>query len=446
MPIREINDIDRLKKINEALISRVERSMEQHGNAFTLFQTTISLEARVKARTEELRATLRRLEQSNLELVAAKENAERANLSKTRFLAAASHDVLQPLNAAHLSMSALADLQTSEEGRKLVRQVERSLATMDDLLRTLLDISKLDAGVVRPEVTNVPLEPLFAALKSDFQPLAAKKGLRLRFRPTTLTVRSDRTLLSRILQNIVSNGLRYTSAGGVLVGVRQRGGMAMVEVADTGCGIPDDQHQAIFEEFHRGPISAHGELSGGGLGLGLSIVRRMVDALGHKISFRSVVGHGTVFRLELPIGAPVRTDAGAATVEAERPRGYGLFGTKVLLVDNDSQVLEAMRVLLERWQCDVRAAVSNDAALDQLGDTGWLPDIIIADQHLDQGELGTETVNQARAYLQRNVPALIITADASDEMQRVARAAGAELMLKPVKPAQLRALLAHLLA
>ena len=308
-PIRDIDDIERLKKINEALISRVERSMDQQGNAFTLFQTAINLEGRIKARTEELRSTLRRLEHSNTDLVAAKENAERANLSKTRFLAAASHDVLQPLNAAHLSISALADLQTSEEGRKLVRQVERSLETMDDLLRTLLDISKLDAGVVRPDVANVPLEPLFAALRSDFQPLAAKKGLKLRFRPTALVVRSDRTLLSRILQNIVSNALRYTRSGGVLVGARQRGGIVLIDVADTGCGIPEDQHQAIYEEFHRGPMTAHGELSGGGLGLGLSIVRRMVDALGHSISFRSVVGRGTVFRLELPAGA-CRQDGG----------------------------------------------------------------------------------------------------------------------------------------
>jgi signal transduction histidine kinase len=444
MPIRQIDDLDRLKKINEALISRVERSMEQQGNAFTLFQTAINLEGRVKARTEELRATLRRLEQSNLDLVAAKENAERANQSKTRFLAAASHDVLQPLNAAHLSMSALADLQASEEGRKLVRQVERSLETMDDLLRTLLDISKLDAGVVRPDVTNVPLETLFAALRSDFQPLALKKGLRLRFRPTVLSVRSDRTLLSRILQNVVSNALRYTNSGGVLVGARKRGNTILVDVADTGCGIPGDQHQAIYEEFHRSPMTAHGELSGGGLGLGLSIVRRMVDALGHRISFRSVVDRGTVFRLELPAGAP--TEAGAPPAEPERPRGYGLFGTKVLLVDNDLNVLDAMRVLLTRWQCDVRAAGSTDEALDHLGDAGWLPDIIIADQHLDQGELGSDTVNQTRGYLQRNVPALIITADASSEMQRIARTTGAELMLKPVKPAQLRALLAHLLA
>jgi signal transduction histidine kinase len=446
MSISDITDLDRLRRINEALISRVERSMDQQGNAFTLFQTAINLEGRIKARTEELRSTLRRLEQSNTDLVAAKENAERANLSKTRFLAAASHDVLQPLNAAHLSMSALADLQTSEEARKLVRQVERSLETMDDLLRTLLDISKLDAGVVRPDVTSVALEPLFAALRSDFQPLAAKKGLRLRMRPTALAVRSDRTLLSRILQNIVSNALRYTRSGGVLIGARRRGAMILVDVADTGCGIPGDQHQAIYEEFHRGPMTAHGELSGGGLGLGLSIVKRMVDALGHRISFRSVVGRGTVFRLEMPVGISARMEAGASAADPERPRGYGLFGTKVLLVDNDPQVLDAMRVLLERWQCEVRGAASTDEALLHLGDTAWLPDIIIADQHLDRGEFGSETVQQARAYLQRNVPALIITANASDDMQRIARAAGVELMHKPVQPAQLRALLAHLLA
>ena len=446
MAVREINDIERLKKINAALISRVERSMEQQGNAFTLFQTTINLESRVKARTEELSSTLRRLEQSNIDLIAAKENAERANLSKTRFLAAASHDVLQPLNAAHLSISALADVQTSEEGRKLVQQVERSLETMDDLLRTLLDISKLDAGVVRPEVTNAPLEALFAGLRSDFQPLASKKGLRLRFRPTSLSVRSDRTLLVRILQNIVSNALRYTAEGGVLVGARRRGGAVLIEVADSGCGIPEDQHQAIYEEFHRGPMSVQSELSGGGLGLGLSIVRRMVDALGHRISFRSMVGRGTVFRLEVPVGAPVKMETGAPQIEPERPRGYGLFGTKVLLIDNDLNVLDAMGALLTRWQCDVRAARSTDTAIDQLGDTGWVPDIIIADQHLDQGELGSETINQAHAYLQRNVPALIITADASDEMEQISRSTGVELMRKPVQPAQLRALLAHLLA
>jgi signal transduction histidine kinase len=445
MGLYDIDDVERLKRINQALMSRVERSMDQQGNAFSLFQTAINLENRVKTRTEELRATLRRLEQSNIDLIAAKENAERANVSKTRFLAAASHDVLQPLNAAHLSISALAELQTNAEGHMLVRQVERSLQTMDDLLRTLLDISKLDAGVVKPDMADISLEPLLAALKSDFQPLADKKGLRLRFRPTSATVRSDRTLLRRILQNIVSNAIRYTRQGGVLVGVRNRGTTVRIDVVDTGCGIADYEREAVFEEFHRGEIPLHGDLSGG-LGLGLSIVRRMVGALGHRLSFTSAIGRGTIFRLEVPVGTAHAVESQGTPAETEGPRGYGLFGTKVLLIEDDDAVLEATKALLQRWQCVVRTATSTETALDALGDTDWVPDIIIADQHLDHGDFGSDTISEARAYLQRAVPALIITADASEQLQLTTRSFGIELMRKPVKPAQLRALLAHLLA
>ncbi|RWE77145.1 hybrid sensor histidine kinase/response regulator [Mesorhizobium sp.] len=445
MPLRDIDDVDKLKKINAALVSRVERSMDQQGNAFSLFQTAISLENRVRNRTEELHATLRRLEQSNIELSAAKENAELANLSKTRFLAAASHDVLQPLNAAHLSVSALAEVQTSEEGKKLVRQVERSLETMEDLLRTLLDISKLDAGVVQPEIGDVSLETLFSSLRSDFQPEAEKKGLSLKFRPVNVVVRSDRTLLRRILQNILSNALRYTRSGGVLVGTRHRGDTIRIDVADTGCGIAEDQREAVFEEFHRGTSTlADGGLAGG-LGLGLAIVRRMAAALGHPVTFSSRVGRGTIFHIDVPIGMAAAEPA-TGIADMDRPRGYGLFGTKVLLVENDADVLSAMTSLLERWQCLVRAATSTDDALDLLGDTDWVPDIIIADQHLDGGDLGTATIAEVRDYLGRPVPALIVTADGSELVAKAARAAGIELMRKPLKPAQLRALLAHLLA
>lgn len=447
MPLRDIDDVDRLKKINAALVSRVERSMDQQGNAFSLFQTAISLENRVRIRTEELHSTLRRLEQSNIDLSAAKENAELANLSKTRFLAAASHDVLQPLNAAHLSVSALAEVQTSDEGKKLVRQVERSLETMEDLLRTLLDISKLDAGVVLPDIGDVNLETLFSSLRSDFKPVAKLKGLTLKFRPVSAVVRSDRTLLRRILQNILSNALRYTRSGGVLVGTRHRGDTIRIDVADTGCGIPDDQREAVFEEFHRGStFPADTGISGGGLGLGLAIVRRMAAALGHPVTFSSKVGRGTIFHIDVPVGIGASADAIASLAEMERPRGYGLFGTKVLLVENDADVLQAMTFLLERWQCLVRAATSTEDALSLLGDTDWVPDIVIADQHLDDGDLGTATIAEVRDYLGRAVPALIVTADASEAVAKAARAAGIELMRKPLKPAQLRALLAHLLA
>ena len=446
MPVREINDIQKLKKINAALVSRVERSMDQQVNAFSLFQTAINLEGRVRTRTEELRAALRRLEQSNIDLVGAKENAERANLSKTRFLAAASHDVLQPLNAAHLSISALADIQTSEEGIKLVRQVERSLETMEDLLRTLLDISKLDAGVVEPEISDVSLEQIFSSLRSDFQPLASQKRLKLRFRTGNAVVRSDRILLRRILQNIISNALRYTRSGGVLVGARQRQGMIRIDVVDTGCGIPNDQREAVFEEFHRITRSTDAELTSGGLGLGLAIVRRMANALGHPVTFSSVVGCGTAFHVKVPIATGTHADYVANQTELERPRGYGLFGTNVLLIEDDCAVLEGMRTLLERWQCSVKMASSSQEAIVALSDTTWIPDIIIADQHLEHGDLGNETIGALRNHLARNVPALIITADPSDAIAGTVRACGIELMRKPVKPAQLRALMAHLLA
>jgi len=175
-------------------------------------------------------------------------------------------------------------------------------------------------------------------------------------------------------------------------------------------------------------------------------VRRMAGALGHPVTFSSKVGRGTIFHIDVPVGIGASADAIANAADMERPRGYGLFGTKVLLVENDADVLQAMTFLLERWQCLVRAATSTDDALDLLGDTDWVPDIIIADQHLDGGDLGTATIAEVRDYLGRAVPALIVTADSTEVVAKAARAAGIELMRKPLKPAQLRALLAHLLA
>jgi signal transduction histidine kinase len=446
MPLNEVADIERLRRINEALIGRVERSMDQQANAFSLFQTAINLENRIRARTDELRTTLRRLEQSNHELELAKEAAEQANLSKTRFLAAASHDVLQPLNAAHLSISALADLQTTGDGRRLAAQVSRALETMEDVLRTLLDISKLDAGVVRPEISDVELQPLFRSLMSDFAPVAAKKGLLLRFRPTDAVIRTDRMLYRRVLQNIISNALRYTVKGGVIVGTRRKAGRIAVVVADTGIGIPQEQYEAVYEEFQRGRNAGEAERSSGGLGLGLAIVRRLISALGHDISFTSRLGKGTVFQVSaIPADLPAVRRAPPARA-SETPRFYGLYGVRILLVENDEAVMEAMVTLLDRWHCSVRVASSTREAIDWLGDTDWAPDLIIADQHLDHGDLGSITIDEARQYLGRAVPSLIVTADPSEALTIAARRSGIELMHKPVKPAELRALMAHLLA
>lgn len=445
--IESIDDLGRLKSINRALMNRVESAMDQQGNAFSLFQTAINLESQVKRRTDELTATLRNLERTNIALSAAKEASEEADRSKTRFLAAASHDVLQPLNAAILSMSALADLQTTDQGRNLVMQVERSLETMNELLGTLLDISKLDAGVVRPTFGAVSVMAMFDSLMSDFAPIADQKGLRLRFLQTDCVVRSDKTMLRRILQNLISNGLRYTRSGGVVVGAITREDCVDIQVADTGCGIPEDQFHRVFEEFHRGRLPGGVEDGNpAGLGLGLSIVRRMVMALGHEIRFSSREGKGTRFHITAQrVGTSRRVGSGysGAVAPASPPRG--LSGRKVLLIENDTSVMEAMCSLLGSWGCQVMAANGGHEAADILHDTDATPDIIIADQQLDHGELGTNVVENILYYTGRTIPALIVTADPSEYVQRKVVQAGFDLMLKPVKPAQLRALMMHIL-
>lgn len=442
MTVDKVEDNARLKRINEALIARVERSMDQQGNAFTLFQTAINLESRVRAKTDELKQTLRRLEHSNRELSVAKEAAETANASKTRFIAAASHDVLQPLNAARLSVSALSELQQTPKGATLVRQVERSLDTMEELLRTLLDISRLDAGEMQPHLTGFALADVFESLESDFRPLAEKAGLRFAIRPTDAHVVSDRTMLRRVLQNILSNALRYTVSGGVLIGARKRGHTIRIDVVDSGIGIAPDQYELVYDEFHRGPDAA--AVYGEGLGLGLSIVRRMSDALKHKLELTSILGKGTAFRVSV-VAAPAPRENSARSTPKGTPV-YGLSNTKVLLIENDPSTLEAMTALMKRWTCDVRLASHQEAALALVELGKWTPEIIIADQHLDMHTLGSETILAIRNHLNRHVPAVIVTANPSGALSTMTREARIELMQKPLRPAELRALMAHLLA
>jgi two-component system, sensor histidine kinase len=442
MSVDKVDDNARLKRINEALIARVERSMDQQGNAFTLFQTAINLESRVRAKTDELKQTLRRLEHSNRELSVAKEAAETANASKTRFIAAASHDVLQPLNAARLSVSALTELQQTAKGATLVRQVERSLDTMEELLRTLLDISRLDAGEMQPHLTGFALADVFESLESDFRPLAEKAGLRFTIRSTDAYVISDRTMLRRVLQNILSNALRYTVTGGVLIGARKRGDTIRIDIVDSGIGIAPDQYDLVYDEFHRGPDAA--AVYGEGLGLGLSIVRRMSDALKHKLESTSILGKGTAFRVNV-VASSVPHVQSPKTATKGNPV-YGLSNTKVLLIENDIPVLEAMTALMKRWTCDVRVASHQEAALAQLEQGKWTPEIIVADQHLDFGTLGSDTILAIRCALDRHVPAVIVTADTSDLFAATTRDTRIELMQKPLRPAELRALMAHLLA
>lgn len=445
MSINNINDVDKLKSINKALMTRVERSMDQHGNAFSMFQTAINLEGQVKRRTDELTIALRGLERINSELEIAKEASEIANRSKTRFLAAASHDVLQPLNAAILSLSVLSDLQETKLGENLALQVERSLETMNELLKTLLDISKLDAGVVKPRLEAIQLSGLFNDLLSDFHPVANEKGLDLRFKYNDTHVLSDRTMLRRILQNLISNGIRYTKTGGVLVGVRQRKNFVFIDVVDTGNGIPKSQQSLIFEEFHRGELpSGHDRDAESGLGLGLSIVRRMVDSLAHDLELNSTSKKGTRFRLKIPTAkASLKFNE-----EQLKPALVGfsnLKGVKILLIENDLAGIQASISLFESWGCQLKIATTVESTISKLRESEWVPDILIADLHLDHGDLGSDAVTHARDLTNVNIPAIIITADPTKALEQKIKKLKMELMYKPLKPAQLRALISYLL-
>jgi signal transduction histidine kinase/CheY-like chemotaxis protein len=433
----------KLRKINAALMSRVERSIDQQYNAFSLFETAIALDHQVRSRTSQLQEALRSLERSNEGLYRAKLQAEQASSLKSSVLISVTHDLLQPLNAARLTLSSLAEVSEWGDGAMLIEQVDRSLATLEELLRTLLDISRLDAGALKPDVRPIALESLFAPLHEEFVPSAAKRGISLTIVPSSLVVMSDYLMLRRILQNLLANALQYTRSGTVLMGCRRRGAEVSIEVHDTGPGIPKAQQDAIFVEFQRGDAGIGDQA---GFGLGLSIVRRFATVLGHAVQVTSRLGRGSAFKVAVP-RAEVAGIVAARRVAAITPFQYsGLEGNKILVIENDPASAEAMASLLEKWGCDVATTVSLADALERVGALGGVPDAIIADLHLDNGERGLDAVQEMRDRFRCEIPALIVTADYSDKAAREAGLYGLELLKKPVKPAEMRALLSFLLA
>ena len=433
----------KLKKINAALISRVERSMDQQANAFSLFETAIALDHRVLERTQQLQEALRSIERSNDDLLRAKQQAEAASSLKSSVLISVTHDLLQPLNAARLTLSTLAEMEIPAQGVSLIGQVDRSLLTLEDLLRTLLDISKLDAGVLKPDMRPIKVSTLFEPLRQEFAPLAAKRGLSLRILPSPHAVISDPLMMRRILQNLLANALRYTQKGGVLMGCRLKGDRLCIQVHDTGPGIPEAQRQAIFVEFQRGEASDGDQA---GFGLGLSIVRRFATELGHDIQLASQLGQGSTFSITLPRAEPGDFVEAGREVQHIDFHYSGLEGSKILLIEHDPSSAEAMAALLEKWGCDVATTISAADAMERIGALGEPPDAIIADLHLDSGENGLDAVNAIREQIKIDVPAIIVTADYSTDAEKEAAIYGLELLRKPVKPAEMRSLLSFLLA
>lgn len=392
------------------------------------------LERRVKERTEEL-------VKLNDELARAKAEAEEANLSKTRFLAAASHDLLQPLNAARLYAASLANRtdSASEDEHHLARHVDASLEAVQDILTTLLDLSRLDAKAMPAEITDFRLDEILNQLRLEFDPLAREKGLQLVFVPCSLSVRSDRRLLRRLVQNLISNAIKYTPAGRILVGVRRKGGALRLCVYDTGIGIPQDKQRDIFREFAR---LAPAVKTARGVGLGLSIVERLARTLGHTISLQSALGKGSVFSVEIPLGAQRAAVALPRTEPSAKPAA-SLGGMTIALIDNEPAVLHSMTLLLEDWGCRCLAGADAAEILVELQQQDLYPDALITDYHLDAGD-GLAAIDTLRAKFGRHLPAIIVTADHSRDLRSQAKALDVRLLNKPLKPAALRALLSQI--
>jgi Na+/proline symporter/signal transduction histidine kinase len=389
-----------------------------------------ALEDRVRERTEELTRV-------NSALQIAKQQAENANLSKTRFLAAASHDVLQPLNAARLYAHSLGERDRLAGKPELAENVEASLDAVEEILTALLDISKLDAGAMKPELTSFRIDEVFRQLQRDFEPLAREKNLALVFVPARLAIRSDRRLFRRLLQNLVSNAIKYTPSGTVLVGCRRRGSHVAILVLDSGLGIPAGKQRIVFREFER---LDQGAKVARGLGLGLSIVERIASTLGHKLALQSAPGRGSRFEILVPqaaaLPAPVSQIDRAASAYAP------LKGMLVLAIDNEPTIQHGMQLVLGGWGCEVVTAASAQEALAALATTGRVPDAMVADFHLDDGD-GISTVAVLRDALGSFIPATLLTADRSPEVRAKAEAAGLTILNKPLRPAALRALLSQ---
>ncbi|MDF3865812.1 PAS domain-containing hybrid sensor histidine kinase/response regulator [Pseudomonas denitrificans (nom. rej.)] len=389
-----------------------------------------SLEQRVQERTFEL-------SQLNQALTEAKGTAEAANQSKSRFLAAVSHDLMQPLNAARLFSAALAHQEKlPEEATELVRHLDSSLRSAEDLITDLLDISRLEGGRVSADVAAFPLSNLYDTLGVEFRVLAQEHGIDFHVRGSKLRVESDIKLLRRVLQNFLTNAFRYAK-GHVLLGVRREAGHLRLEVWDHGPGIPPDKLHVIFEEFKR--LDSHQTRAEKGLGLGLAIADRLCKVLGHRLEVRSWPGKGSVFSVSVPLARqPAPAPLNGHKVETPEQ----LNGAQVLCVDNEDSILTGMNSLLTRWGCRVLTARSREECQTLL-DEDARPQLALIDYHLDDGELGTDLMAWLRTRLGEPVPGVVISADARPELVAQIHAAGLDFLPKPVKPAALRALLSR---
>ena len=389
----------------------------------SLRRAQIELERKVAERTQQL-------ELANAEL-------ELANAAKSRFLAMASHDLRQPLHALGPFVAQLRTPLKSGERTKTIERVDATRKEMDEMFNSLLDISRLDAGILTPKITEFPIARLLQKIKTGFDQATREKGLRLRVRRSDAWVRSDAMLLERILLNLVSNAVRYTLRGGIIVGCRRRGEMLRIEVWDSGPGIPEDQKQNIFGEFFQ--LTAPDRNRYGGLGLGLAIVDRLRLLLNHQIDLASTVGRGSRFAILVPMADECVTST--EPVDSPHPAAFAVEGKIILVIADAPTVQEGTAGLLGKWGYSVLTAGSDEAALIRLAERQQRPDLIISDYHLASGKTGIRAIEQINAALGSSIPAILISGDMAPEPLRDAKDRGYILLHKPVDPMRLRAVM-----
>ncbi|PCI33971.1 MAG: hybrid sensor histidine kinase/response regulator [Alphaproteobacteria bacterium] len=450
---RLIMENARLNKTVQVLMDRVENEMDQQQDSFTIFQTAIKLEETVNLRTNELsilnnrlRTELAEREKIEKKLQITKRQAEEANRSKTTFLATASHDLRQPLNAARLFIESLSAANIGPENDHYVTRIASSLDTLDDLLSILLNISQLDSGGIQPNFCHFSLQELLDRIVPDYISTGDNRGLRVRMVKTSALVHSDPRLLETILRNFLSNAVRYTKSGGVLIGCRIRGDKVIIQVIDSGIGMRADQLDDIFDEF----TQVHEDLSvgGRGIGLGLSIVQRISRLLHAKVNVKSRPDSGSSFHITLPLGDPDHCiNPWERTTAKLLPNS--LSGRTIAVIDNDEDVLDGMQTLLGKWGCEIYVGISADLCLAQLIEHDICPDIIIADYHLSTSKTGISAIREIRTEFPEGhlgpIPAIVITSDRDPELEKTLKAENLPLIHKPVAVASLHALIQHLL-
>jgi len=371
-----------------------------------------------------------------------KDEAEAATLAKSRFLAAASHDLRQPTHALGLFIARMGQLPMDARMRQLMGSLDASVQSMQNLLDGLLDLSRLDTGSVQVHVRPVRMDDMFTALRDALGPVAAEKGLRLRVRPTTLWVLSDPLVLQQMVTNLAHNALRYTDHGTVLVCCRRvnQGQFVRIDVLDTGIGISAEHQAEIFREFYQ--VGNSGRDRALGLGLGLNIVERSAKLLGHTVTLRSHVGHGTRFSILVPLAQT--PEQSHVAMPAVRAALSNLDGLRVLVIEDDEFSRNAVQELLQSWGCLVCATATVAQAHAFLHDEPNI-DLIVSDYRLGDGDNGLSAIASLRAAAGCDIPACLMSGDTDGGLMQAAKDAGLTLLHKPVRPAKLRSLLRHLL-